>query len=630
MPLTITYKSPPYRDKALSFSDTLEEIRIGRTPGSEVPFPEEMAIVGHDHFAIRREAGGYKFVVNPQHRLFLNGKDVVDGQALATAQEVHLGSPNGPRLLLEPSRARAGGTIATEPQGAGAALPDIARASARWTHVLGAIVGIALLVGLFAYWQLSREAQQPIYANAGAGSDFSAIIARYQRAVFLVDEVDSDGGSHGGATAWVVALADGSKGFATNAHVGEMLADAKKKGYRLVVRSPEAAHREYEIVNAIVHPAYGAFNQVVADADKQASGGLLRSVDLSPAYDVAILIPDKQDGLPDPLPLARDNRLATLHAGEPIVYIGYPAENLVSFDVNAPAPTSQVGIITSVRTFFLTADGGPAQLIEDSLPSAGGASGSPIFDSHGQVIALLSGGNNIASKDGRIPNAALVNFAQRVDLLRELIEGRAEGQLDVNKQMWANAIARWSRSPDALAGIYARQFGETEGTLASFKRSGQTGAPDPLFDRRSAATYDFALAADTRYLITAYTDSRKPLRVVVYNADDPRTLVDATVDVADGPVTVLTVPAGTAGKVRIAVISEAAGDDGPDIAAVPFSLAVYWPTGKPPQGTGQVGNASPSHGKPHGGGEKPTGGGKPSGGDGGDDGGGDVGQTPNH
>ena len=86
--------------------------------------------------------------------------------------------------------------------------------------------------------------------------------------------------------------------------------------------------------------------------------------------------------------------------------------------------TSQVGIVTSVRTFFLTAEGGPPQLIEHSLPSAGGASGSPIFDAHGQVIALLSGGNNIASKDGRIPNAALVNFAQRVDILRELIDGR--------------------------------------------------------------------------------------------------------------------------------------------------------------------------------------------------------------
>ena len=57
--LKITYKSPPYRDKVLSFPDTLEEIRIGRTAGSEVEYPEDMASVGDDHFAIVRQGGTY-------------------------------------------------------------------------------------------------------------------------------------------------------------------------------------------------------------------------------------------------------------------------------------------------------------------------------------------------------------------------------------------------------------------------------------------------------------------------------------------------------------------------------------------------------------------------------------------
>ncbi len=387
-------------------------------------------------------------------------------------------------------------------------------------------------------------------------------------------------------------LRDGSKGFATNAHVGGMLADARKAGFRLVVRSPAAAHREYEITDAIIHPAYAAFNAMLADADKKASSGLLRQVELSPAYDVAILIPATQDGLPAPLPLARDNALAALHAGEPIAFVGYPAENLVSFDTRAPTPTSQVGIITSVRNFFLTSDGGPAQLIEHSLPSAGGASGSPIFDAHGQVIALLSGGNNIASKDGRIPNAALVNFAQRVDLLADLVDDRASGQLADDQRMWADAVARWSRPPEAIAAVYAKSFEDTEGKLASFKREAATGAADPLFDKRSAQTYDFTLVADTRYLVTAYTPAKKPLRVVVYNANDPSSIIDTTVHVADGPLTVVEVPAGPAGKVKIAVISEAGGS-APDTSPVPFTLAVYWPTGKPPAGAGQESGGSP-------------------------------------
>ena len=113
MPLKITYKSPPYRDKVLTFDDSLEEIRIGRTHDTEVPFPEDMAIVGHDHFAIKREAGAYRFVINPNHRVYADGKDVYDGQAIAKPVEIRLGTTLGPRLLLEPAvdlRAHAAGS----------------------------------------------------------------------------------------------------------------------------------------------------------------------------------------------------------------------------------------------------------------------------------------------------------------------------------------------------------------------------------------------------------------------------------------------------------------------------------------------------------------------------------------
>ncbi|HVE04899.1 MAG TPA: serine protease [Rhizomicrobium sp.] len=626
MPLKITYKSPPYRDKVLSFEDTLEEIRIGRTPGSEVEYPEDMAVVGHDHFAIVRQAGTYKFVINPHHRVFAGGRDVMDGEELASTTEVRLGTVDGPRLLLEPSRTSGTAYVATEAQGRSAVLPDIARAGLRWTHVLGVVVALVILGGAFAYWKLSGEVQ-PIYANAGAGTDFSSLIAKYQKSVFLVDEVDAGGNSQTGATAWVVALPDGRKAFATNAHVGGLLADARKNHYRLLVRSPEAAHREYEIVDAIIHPAYAAFEAMLAEADKRASAGMIREVGLSPAYDVAILIPDKQDGLPPALPLASDKSLSTLHAGEPIAFIGYPAENLVSFDTNAPTPTSQVGIITSVRNFFLTEEGGPAQLIEHSLPSAGGASGSPIFDQNGEVIALLSGGNNIASKDGRIPNAALVNFAQRVDLLRDLVENKAKDQLDADKRMWAEGVARWSRSPESIAAVYARQFEATEGKLANITRDGTTGAADPLFEHRSARSFDLSLLGDKNYLVTAYTPAKSPLRVVVYNADDPSSILDTTVFITDGPLTVLEIPAGSPGTVKIAVISEAGPQGHPDTSPVPFKLAVYWPLGKPPAGSGQESGQSPRGGttSPSAPPSAPPNGNAPSGGD---EGGGDVGQTP--
>ena len=237
-----------------------------------------MAIVGHDHFAIRREAGAYKFVINPHHRVYLYGKDVVDGQELAAAQEVHLGTPDGPRLLLEPSRAGGTNYVATEPQGKSEALPEIARASARWTHMLGGVARGRAAGRRVRLLESQRRGSADLH-QCRLGHRF----LRHHRQVPEVGlpgrRGRRAGNSQSGATAWVVQLRDGRKAFATNAHVGGMLAEARKNHYRLVVRSPDAAHREYEIVDAILHPAYAAFNAMLADADKKASSGMLREVE---------------------------------------------------------------------------------------------------------------------------------------------------------------------------------------------------------------------------------------------------------------------------------------------------------------------------------------------------------------
>ena len=54
------------------------------------------------------------------------------------------------------------------------------------------------------------------------------------------------------------------------------------------------------------------------------------------------------------------------------------------------------------------------------------ASGSPIFNANGEVVGILSAGNIIGQinletgKPARAPSAVLVNFAQRIDVLRDI------------------------------------------------------------------------------------------------------------------------------------------------------------------------------------------------------------------
>jgi len=139
----------------------------------------------------------------------------------------------------------------------------------------------------------------------------------------------------------------------------------------------------------------------------------------------------------------------------------------------------QTGIITAVTDYWGSqADEGDRLLVQHNLPSTGGASGSPIFDQNGEVVAVLCAGNitytlpsetkhaverakarvvaalddqlsaeNLSAEDKakaveaakarlsqlsslkvsvedleRAPSAAQINFAQRVDILQELLD----------------------------------------------------------------------------------------------------------------------------------------------------------------------------------------------------------------
>ena len=70
----------------------------------------------------------------------------------------------------------------------------------------------------------------------------------------------------------------------------------------------------------------------------------------------------------------------------------------------SPNPVLQFGRVTALSDYFLfSADKPNALLIENSLPATGGASGSPIVDGSGKVVAILSGGTVDIRDGGRAP-----------------------------------------------------------------------------------------------------------------------------------------------------------------------------------------------------------------------------------
>ena len=247
-------------------------------------------------------------------------------------------------------------------------------------------------------------------------------VRRYESAVGLV-VTSNQGQPNGMATAWAIA----PDTFATNAHVSEPIREVLAKGGSAYIALNKNPEKKFRIIEAITHPKY---QKVGANFE-----GRRPAV---PTYDVGIL---KIDGETDVwFPLADAQTLAQLDSGYRIGYLGFPMEGLVGggVDPRNPVATMQSGIITSNTDWWQGKAEYPERLlIQHNLGATGGASGSPIFNPNGEVVALLNAGNVVLSvqvgADGqpyvkRSPSAALVNFGQRVDILGDIYAEAATSQ----------------------------------------------------------------------------------------------------------------------------------------------------------------------------------------------------------
>jgi V8-like Glu-specific endopeptidase len=299
----------------------------------------------------------------------------------------------------------------------------------------------------------------------------------YEKAIGLV-VLAKEGSGDGCGTAWAVA----EDIFATNAHVAMPIIRTMRAGgsaFVVINKNPEL---RYRVRAAIPHPRY--FESPVNIDGKSPAA--------SP-YDVALLIVEGK--CPVSMKLAARQKLETLDSGHRVAFLGFPMENLINggVDMHLPVATMQSGIVTANTDFWLAkAPFESRTLVQHNLPATGGASGSPIFDADGEVVAILSAGNitftvststwaqmmsdiesakrEVITKAkaqisapgmtekkktalidqveatlgalnqvplpvmtlGRSPSAAQVNFAQRIDMLDELIseveKARAEGK----------------------------------------------------------------------------------------------------------------------------------------------------------------------------------------------------------
>jgi len=375
---------------------TSQEVSLGTGPGNTVRLdPVWDKGVSPSHARIFRDAAGQWTLedAGSSTGTFVNGQRLTLKQRVSGSLVIELGN-GGPKIEI--------------------ILPPALPASASH-HVGGGSRSAGRLVVIAASLAVLGIAAWIIASKAGGDTDqrIQQTAKRYEQAVgVVIKATEGDGSPYG--TAWAVA----PHTFATNSHITDMLEPVLASGGSAFVVINKHPEMRYRVTKVITHPNYYSTAKIEAEAAPRLNiDGKPESV---AAYDVGLLVVDGDP--PVKMTLASKAKLHSLDSGHRVAFLGFPMENLKSenIDMHYPVATMQSGIITSVTDAWMArATPENSILIHHNLPSAGGASGSPVFDADGDVVGLHSAGNYTMGVNLAVGSAIQANVAQEISKLKQ-------------------------------------------------------------------------------------------------------------------------------------------------------------------------------------------------------------------
>lgn len=465
--IIIRHLAGPLAGKEQRIESPSDRITFGRDPSvCDVVFPPDLTLVARRHFALARTpAGEWTFQLFGDPFVAVKGQPAELGQAVHSGDKIELGRVGGPSFEIVLQNEGLGDQLLrTAPQ----QVVESSRATAKRARRLAAI-GVAIAVvaagaaGGFMYWtrldstRLDRAVAELANTQKQTVTDTipAAVREKLMQAAYVVVLRFASGQETPDGTASPIA----TDALATNAHIVELF-EKLGPGEKMFVRAPGPNGKTYEVISTNRHPGYKAFNTflqsdpIYVTSSKGCPKCFPDVLSGSLSYDVGILKVAPGSNLSPVLEIATPAELAALKTGTPLAMAGYPVENIQGSEVQTlgATPNLSLGIITAMTDMFnLPAEPGLRRLIHHNLPITGGSSGSPMVGPNGKLVALNNAMNALSGVRGsRIPNAALINYAQRADLLLDLLAERADHQLADDRLYWAKQTASFKRGFDFL------------------------------------------------------------------------------------------------------------------------------------------------------------------------------------
>jgi len=382
-------------------NDNPERVTFGRSEKCTVVFPASETGLGREHFELRKAASGYEVVTDSEHPVYTGGKRVVGTEFLPPNAELRLLDPtNGPRIKVMFDKTADGG--ATDKNALIQQENLRQRMDARVKMGAAVLALLVVAVGGFEGWnwwtwnqnisavqnQLADIQKAADAAEHNGENGWEDVIKKAEPAVYQVAVQREDGAAQLLATAWAI---DGQH-LVTNAHVAQYLSHIDPSLTPVIITSSSDRKKiELDRSKITFHPAYGAFVSTLQKTSGLANAILAKNLGITSSYDLALLTVADGVTLPAHLDIATDDP----EAGEAIGVIGFPQEGAINTEV----VQFKQGVITAVTDFAGLNTAGRHELVYHSAAEVGGASGSPMLNKDGKVVAVFSGGEVVLTTE---------------------------------------------------------------------------------------------------------------------------------------------------------------------------------------------------------------------------------------